>query len=161
MVGRRELFLSVRRWSRNCFLHIRNPDEIMRPRPAVGARKTGIRVAGSAAKDGAHHHSPLARIEESYSPYLSYQPAQQLPLGELEDPGWLRRLQPLVRKNLKIPDILYFLHNPLPMRIYQLQGHSPLLVNKRDATTAQGRRRRRHAGSPLLFLKIWTTAGMQ
>lgn len=37
---------------KNCFLHIGNPDEIMRgPRPA-GARKPGIRVAGSAAKYG-------------------------------------------------------------------------------------------------------------
>lgn len=158
-----ELFLSARRWGTNCFLHIGNPDEIMRgPGPAVGARKPGIRVAGSAAKYGrliAIRHS--RKVEESYTPYLSYQPAQQLPLGELEDPEWLQWLQPLVRKTLKIPDILYFLHNPLPMRVYQLQGHSPLLVDKRDATTAPGRRRRRHAGSPLLFLKIWKEAGMQ
>lgn len=157
MVGRRERFLSVRRGG-NCFLHIRNPDEIMRgPRPA-GSVLGNLEFAWR-ARPLSKGHSPLARVEESYTPYLSYQPAQQLPLGE--HPGWLQRLQPLVRKNLKIPDILYFLHNPLPMRIYQLQGHSPLLVDKRDATTAPGRRRRRHAGSPLLFLKIWMVAGMQ
>lgn len=37
----------------------------------------------SAARAGSGLTSPLARIEESYTPYLSY--TQQLPLDELED----------------------------------------------------------------------------
>lgn len=79
MIGRSELFLSVRKCAqvglRNVSLHARNPDEIMRePRPMSSELGT-LEFAWQARplSMGGSRHSPLATVKQSYKPCLSYQ----------------------------------------------------------------------------------------